>query len=99
MGDENKKPNLPYGLPRRKLRNRLFKIRFGRDKSGDDLKRHIESQFGFGQNWPTFTFTWDISPNPDNPFKVISEDDWEVEGGKYDPITHSRMPSAFTKQE
>ena len=99
MGEETKKPNLPYGITRRRLRNRLFKIRFRRDDGADDLKEHIESQFTFGQRWDTFTFTWDMSPNAADPFKVISEDDWEAEGGRYDHVTGGKMPSAFTHQK
>lgn len=98
MGKETQKPDLPYGLNRRKIRHRLFMIKFGKDDGRkDDLKSHIQSQFRFGQKWETFTFTWDVAPN--DPLKVIAEDEWEKEGGKYDHITGSRMPSAFTRQE
>jgi len=97
MGEETKKPNLPYKLNRRGVRYRLFMIRFRKDDgSRDDLKNHIESQFTFGQKWETFTFAWDVSPN--DPFKVITEDQWEEEGGKYDRVTGGKHPSAFTHQ-
>jgi len=96
MGEETKKPNLPYGKPRRRVRNLLFKIRFGKFIGTSDLKEHIESQFKFGMNWSTFTFAWDVSPK--DPFKVITEDEWEAEGGKYDHITGSKNPPAFTHQ-
>ena len=97
MGKETKKPNLPYGADRRRIRHRLFMIRFGKDDgSQDDLKKHIESQFRFGMNWPTFTFAWDVSPI--DPLKVITEEEWEKEGGRHDHVTGSKNPSAFTHQ-
>ena len=63
----------------------------------EDLKKHMESQFKFGINWTTFTFAWDVSPK--DPFKLITEDQWISEGGKFDPVTGAHMPTAFTRQK
>ena len=47
--------------------------------------------------WDNFTFLWDVSPA--DPLKVIREDEWKDLGGRYDPITGRKYPSAFTHQE
>lgn len=90
-------PSLPVFLSRRLLRNRLYKIRIGSDDIKDGLKSFIEAQFKPGMTWHTFTFNWDISPS--NFFKVITVDEWEAEGGKFDMVTGRHYPPAFTKQQ
>lgn len=93
---KTKTKNLPT-VSRRQIRYRLFMIRQGKDTITDDLKSHIESQFQIGMSWKNFTFLWDVSPN--DPLKVIREDQWKDEGGSYDGITGKKYPSAFTHQE
>ena len=88
--------NVPVGIPRRLVRYRLFRIREGNDEVIDDLKQHIEEQFQIGMNWNNFTFVWDVSPN--DPLKVIRDDQWRDEGGRHDPITGKKYPPAFTHQ-
>ena len=87
----------PSTTNRRQIRFRLFRIREGNDVVKDDLKAHIEAQFQIGMTWDNFTFLWDVSPA--DPLKVIREDEWKDLGGRYDPITGRKYPSAFTHQE
>jgi len=93
---------------RRKLRNRLHRIRQGRTEFDLGLKKLIEAQFAPNMSWATFTFSWDISPK--DPLEVVNTFQWEAHGGKYenrqvmcdDGIVRSQMfcePTAFTQQE
>ena len=90
--------NLPPRNPsfRKNIRYRIFRIREGNDPVQDDLKMFIESQFQFGMSWKTFSYVWDVSPT--DPLKVITEDQWDEEGGGYDVMTGIKSPSAFTHQ-
>jgi len=51
-----------------------------------------------GLTWETFTFQWDVSPNPAKPFEIIQMHQWFKEGGRVDDDIGSFYPSAFTKQ-
>jgi hypothetical protein len=103
---DNKKSREDYNLPlnkqRKVIRRSLFGIRDAVMKGKlipekqMDLKEYIESQFEFGMNWSNFTFIWDVSAR--DFLKVIKEDQWEEEGGRYDGITGMNYPSSFTHQ-
>jgi len=93
---------------RRVIRNRIFRIRQGRDGFDNGLKKFIEAQLSPDQSLDTFTFNWDIAPN--DPMKVVSPYEWTDCGGTFetvmvlcqDGITRPERqcdPTAFTKQE
>jgi len=93
---------------RRRIRNRLFRIRQGRKEFDNGLKKMIESQFEPDMNWKTYTFNWDVAPI--DPLKIISPFEWESNGGTFEDvmvqgddgvIRKQRIcsPTAFTHQE
>ena len=83
-------------LQRRHIRNKLFRIRSGVYEDGDNLKEFMEQQFKPSQSWDNFTFDWDVAAN--DPFKIITMDQWVKSGGKFDEMGR-RTPPAFTNQK
>jgi len=93
---------------RRVIRNRIFRIRQGREEFDQGLRKFIEQQLSPDQRLDTFTFNWDIAPN--EPLRVISPYDWTAAGGLFEEISvlcddgimrKERLcdPAAFTKQK
>lgn len=82
-------------LQRRHIRYKLFQIRLNKEIDLE-LKEYIENQFKKNQNWSNFTFDWDVGVN--DPFKVISIEEWVSSGGVFDPMGR-RIPPGFTQQK
>ena len=93
---------------RRKIRNRLFRIRQGNEDFDRGLRAFMEEQMTPDMSFEKFTFSWDVSPS--NPLKVISVFEWVDEGGTFETLNvlcddgimrPQKMcdPTAFTKQE
>lgn len=92
---------------RRTIRNRIFRIRSGKDEFDRGLKSFLVKQLTPDMSFDKFTFTWDVSPR--EPLKVISPYEWMSEGGTFemvnvqgdDGIVRQQKicdPTAFTKQ-
>lgn len=94
-------------LSRHDIRNMLFKLRDRRifpeeEALANSIFDIFQKQFKPGMGLAGFTFTWDIGV--DDPFRLITEDEWEDAGGKYDGELARRnvklkRPAAFTKQK
>lgn len=98
-------------LPRRKLRNLLFRII--QDKVWEEwmkplapgLKTIIEGQFKpvdmggqeIAMEWKNFTTIWDVHPTA--PLQVITRREWYHAGGEYDKEIDRLSPTGFTKQQ
>ena len=84
-------------LSRRENRYKLFRIREGKYEFNEhNLKEVIENQFRQGMSWPLFTFSWDIGVT--DFFKVVTLEEWIIDGGRTDPMG-IKVPTAFTKQQ
>ena len=96
-------------LHRRRIRNRIFRIRRGDMSHDNGLVKLLESQFSPDMSLDTFTFNWDVAP--DDPLKVITVFEWKEHGGDFetmmvqDPkdglVKPQKMcrPTGFTQQE
>ena len=84
-------------INRRQIRYNLFRIREGMSEfNKHNLKEVIEQQFRKGMSWPLFTFSWDVGVT--NPLKVVTFEEWVIDGGRTDDLG-IKQPSAFTKQQ
>lgn len=96
-------------LPRRRIRNILFRIRDNRVYNDDIVSRApglqaiFESQFHkvqFGpqeisMEWSNFTVVWDVHPT--HHLQIVTAQGWQHAGGEKDE-NGDHKPTAFTKQ-
>jgi len=94
-------------LPRRKIRNVLFRYRSGRLETEEHknlaqaLRMIYEPQFSTiadaKMDWSNFTFLWDIHPT--YYLMIVPMGQWLNMGGTVNKKTHLCEPTAFTKQK
>jgi hypothetical protein len=96
-----------YLVKRRVFRRTMFSVRWKLHFKQDNftpeekiVKEIIDARIkpDIGLTWETFTYQWDVSPNPEKPFEVIQKHQWFKEGGGLDQDIGTFYPAAFTEQ-